>query len=192
MNSEDQDTEIQLSSRDRMALYRGRAVAAYAKVDWELFMLLQALLDTPHVTAGDIFYNIVNTRSRNAIFTNLLKDRCASTKSFWSSLLSEYGKLSLTRNNIIHWTDRGQNSELRPPNLLAHDDNTPSLCIMDLKHFCSKADDIAKAIWMFTRINFPEPGDKIIEEIREKWIECFNERFEFPFPDHHPLHPSNR
>ncbi|SPH17034.1 hypothetical protein DEA8626_00548 [Defluviimonas aquaemixtae] len=192
MASNDDNSDIHLAPVDNLALLRGRAISAYARVDWHLFMLLQALTDVPHLVAAEIYYNIVNTRSRVAIFTNILSTTFIELKPFWSGVLSEYGKLTTTRNSIIHWVSRGSDDRLMPPNFLSHKETTPSIGPDDLISFCAKADQISEATWMFTRIMLPDEGDDIISEICETWLGIFQLPFVYPFPDSHPLHPSHR
>ena len=188
---------VQLSNLhpyDRITFLRGRAIEAYSGIESSLSSLFQSILKTDALAAGTIFYRIVNSRSRNVIMENLLKQRHGTEfKAFWSSISDKIRQLDQSRNEIAHWqhaalinakgSERGM---LFPNNIFAHNQNTPSWTEQRLASFCQECNFVGRLINMLCLFIDGQIGDEHPE--RRTWTEIFHSPIEYPPPSTHPLH----
>lgn len=83
---------------------RMQALKDYADLEYELCLLLKAILRVEAPVASAIFYQISNTRARYAILSSLLEIRHPDTfKRPWPKLEKWLTPCDTTRNHIIHW-----------------------------------------------------------------------------------------
>jgi hypothetical protein len=84
----------------------GRAIDAYAHLEYSLTYLLQALLGVRPHDASIILFSVQNVRSRLEMIQTLLssKQQDDRYKQFWTKVSAFLLKLSVFRNAIVHWT----------------------------------------------------------------------------------------
>jgi hypothetical protein len=83
----------------------GRAIDAYAHLEYSLTYLLQALLAVPPYEASIILFSVQNVRSRLDMIQTLLSTKHQDKyKKFWTKVSAFLLKLSVFRNAVVHWT----------------------------------------------------------------------------------------
>ena len=200
------DLNQQASNSVELHFLRGKAIQAYASIEFNLSILFAGLLQTSIDYAGIIFFRLTNTHSRNAIFEALLKKRYSNQfEAYWhgipnspnrQGLFSLIRQLDQRRNEIVHWhtvnhinlEDDGKQSsylDLSPPNAWAFKTDRPKISTTELKEFCAKADFVARSIGCF----FAVTGETIPagSDSAETWNEIFQQPCIYPPPDNHPL-----
>ena len=96
-------------------LARLSALKEYAKLEYELSLLLRNLLGVDDAVAAAIFYQISNTRARYAIISRLIALKPDPKWSAWSKIESWLGPCDTARNHLIHWfEDHYTVVELKP------------------------------------------------------------------------------
>ena len=188
--------ELHLRSDQDLIQARGHAVQAYTTIEFSLCVFLAHLMDTSYDVAGVIFFRVINTRSRNAIISELYRKKHGKAFDlYWKSLLKHVRSLDQRRNEIIHWHMITQIStddptmtigRLMPPNYWGHDENTPALKMPELLEFIEKCDVISRAMNM---LNMHLTG-KLPEPAQSTWLEIFQKPLDYPLPDDHPLSPN--
>lgn len=189
------DPERDNPSAVALMLARAQAIQAYANLEQSLFMVFTGLLMVPPEAAGAIFFNVVNTRSRNDIVGKLLKQRHGSTYNvFWNSLVSLLrNEIDRKRNEIVHWhvaneikigSDGGTSVHtLNPPNFWSRSADKPKITTEDMLVFVEKCGFISRHLNMF-HVHLlgklpPSP-----------WPEVFQQAIAYPPPDTHPFSPN--
>lgn len=177
-------------------LARADAIQAYASIETSLCMLMAHLLNTNNNIAGIIFYRIVNTRSRLAILSDLMKTKYGdSYKTFWNSVVKILrGDIDPRRNEIVHFhvgqhihveeESRIIETYLVPQNYWRSRDDFLRLC--DLVEFNNKCDVISRMLNIFTVFqmgHMPPSG-------AGAWHDIFQRPLLYPLPDTHPLSPN--
>lgn len=83
---------------------RMSALKEYARLEYELCLLLKAILGVEAEIASAIFYQIANTRTRYAIIEGILDIRHADTfLKPWPKLERWLTPRDTARNHIVHW-----------------------------------------------------------------------------------------
>ena len=90
----------QLSQFD---LARLGTLKEYAKLEYELCLLLRNLLKVDDPVAAAIFYQISNTRARYAIISRLIKLKPEPQWRAWTKIESWLGPCDTARNHLVHW-----------------------------------------------------------------------------------------
>ena len=101
------------SSRRDIDSARGSAITQYAHLESQLCHIFSLGFDTHekgHVHhnrathAAFVFYKILNSRSRNEILAEVLKEKAHScSQNFRKSLIKELEKIDSIRNKLAHW-----------------------------------------------------------------------------------------
>jgi hypothetical protein len=185
---------------------RAQAIDAYAAVESELKNLLTGLIDINHKQAAIIFYRMMNSRARNAMFQDLIAIRYPEFfKPYWASMLKFITDLDAKRNRIVHWHIGGRQTfddgkefktriepaMLNPTNenFFPIDDEAPNVDAIDLLDFIRRAYFAANSInvfWFFAGGKFEEFKDEIGGDA-PTWRETFLQRPAYPPPAAHPL-----
>ena len=179
--------------RMELMIARAASIQAYAHVEQSLAMLFSTLLGTNMEITGIVFFRIVNTRSRIAIFEDLIKKRYTTTYDlFWTSVAKLLQNLDTRRNEIIHWQLVQSLSggdpptsifTLMPPNFWANA-NRRSISASDLNIFTDKCDFISRLLNIFNLAL----GGGLDAERGKPWFEIFQQPVVYPPPDTHPLY----
>jgi hypothetical protein len=83
----------------------GRAIDAYANLEYSLTFLLQTLLAVPPHEASIVLFSVQNVRSRLEMIQTLLSAKHQDKyRKFWTKVSAFLFKLSVFRNAIVHWT----------------------------------------------------------------------------------------
>jgi hypothetical protein len=181
---------------------RADAIHDYAGVEQALSSLLAKLLNISYDDAGVIFFNIVASRSRDAILDSLIEKHVAS--EYWPyfhgiagsqgvkrvpGLFALIQQLTSTRNFIVHWAvavnvgDGPVTESLIPPNVWGFVQDKRSLTVTDLEEFSAKASFVSSALTMFTYGLFGDPN----LAGREIWLQLFRQPCVYPPPEGYPL-----
>lgn len=81
-----------------------QALKDYAELEYELCLLLKAILKVEAPVASAIFYNIANTRSRYSMMDGLLEIRHPDTyRKPWKKIEHWLTPRDTARNHIVHW-----------------------------------------------------------------------------------------
>jgi hypothetical protein len=195
--------DIQMNGRTLPMLWRGYAIGSYASLESSLCSLLAVLLGVDVPKAGIIFYRVVNTRSRNAIISDLLKRAHGENyKEFWNSVIKLIRQLDSERNEIAHWhfvleigdeggpeIDLGDvelgTNVLYPPNSWLAADVSSKKTHADLAAFSGKCDFVSRAINVFATTL--SPPETIPPDALESWRDICRQELPYPPPDTHPL-----
>lgn len=180
---------------------RSNALEAYGSLEQSLSNLLAQLLRNDIQAAAAIFNRLGNTKSRNLILEDLLRQRHGETYShFWHGeprtknkrgLMNVIQSLDGTRNEIVHWhvvravTENAELLMLMPPSFWVRP-STAQITTADMDAFILKADFAARAINMFNA--FVQDVVPIQDEDwRRTWREIFHRPCPYPPADSHPL-----
>jgi hypothetical protein len=169
---------------------------AYAAVEGSLAVLLGVLLNDAHA-ASSIFFRIANTKSRNLIIEDILRQRHGETYShYWhgipgtkhKGLMNIIQALDGQRNEIVHWRsvrevgDGTDETVLMPPNFWLKGSSS-KLTTEKLMEFGNKADFACRSLNMFVLFLGPVGDD----DFRTTWREIFLQPCSYPPPDSHRL-----
>lgn len=189
----------------QIAFLRGESLSKFRGLENALCMMLHALTGLELGVTFMIFYNIVNTRSRSAIFESLLsRNSDKSYKPFWKSLLKEVNLLTGDRNRITHWTDYGiheagdnpirigidpvKSMSLVVPSLPWRDEKSAEVTKDDLVIFCDKSETIKEIVLIFSGIVLGRPSIIGMNEYeQDAWQDIFRKPFLYPIPENYPL-----
>lgn len=201
--------EIDLGRRPDNAveflLLRAQAINSYAGLESSLCSLLATLLGADLESASIIFYQVVNTRSRNRILEQLIKKRFSEEYSAYfhgipntpnkRGLITLVNDLDSSRNEIIHWhtvNHIGGDSQdtltstlvLQPPaSFFGRQDAMRTTS--HLVEFIGKCDFVQRSINMFAL--YQRPLDILNDDFRDTWRDIFQRPCVYPPPDNHPL-----
>lgn len=90
--------------KDKIDLERGRAIAAFAKLESTLCWILSEVGGLEHSTASTIFYSNISLQPRIDIISALLNEVTGNTFTiFWDSICKAINSLNKQRNKIVHW-----------------------------------------------------------------------------------------
>jgi hypothetical protein len=203
------DLNQQPSNAIELHVWRGKAIQAYATIEFNLSMLFSGLLQTPDDYGGIVFFRLTNTNSRNSIFETLLKKRYGDRYlHFWHGipntpnkrgLFTLIRKLDQRRNEIVHWHtvnhihlgDDGEQTsylDMAPPNAWAFKTEQPNLGVGELQEFCVMADFVARSIGsFFAFVSGAIPADA---PAAKTWNDTFQQPCIYPPPKDHPLSPN--
>jgi hypothetical protein len=190
---------VDLTKEQNLQLARATAIDQYAKLEHLLATLFANFLRTEVEMAAVVFHRIVNTRSRNAILTDLLPRRYGSTYDiFWNGLrvmgqkpipglIGLVGQIDQGRNEIVHWTDAvGEKDEhfLVPPTFWTKETPSARLRVTDIIAFTAKAEFLAGlAMHFFLYLS----NISLTAEKRDTWQKIFEQPVSYPPPSSHPL-----
>ncbi len=186
--------------------WRGKAIQAYAGIEFNLSMLFSGLLQTPIEYGGIVFFRLTNTSSRNSIFETLLKKRYGDQyHAFWHGIPNTPNKKGLftlirqldqRRNEIVHWhtvnhIHLGENGEqtsyldMAPPTAWAFKTEQPKLGVAELQEFCAMADFVARSVGSFFAFT---SGVVLVDAPSAKtWRDILQQPCIYPPPEDHPL-----
>lgn len=189
-------------------LQRAYAINEYAKMEAAMARLLSTLLGTTQQKAVAVFFNLINTRFRNATFESLLKIVHGDLyDTYWHGhpgsrgnrkkpgLFALIQQIDVERNQIVHWhtlsntvsLDGGVQmaiEQLMKPTFWV-DPALNFITTADLIAFTEKANFVRRSVsafWMYTSINLPDGS-------RRTWTDIFQQPPICPPPDTHPLSP---
>jgi hypothetical protein len=191
------DEHLELDAQNRPMLARARAINTYADLENLLCLVLSALLEVEAKTAGIIFYRIPNTRSRNVVLEELLKERHGAIyRVFWNSVMKELSLLDEERNKIVHWHSilipygdyiptkpRKGETLLVPANIHAMTENTPFMGQEEIKAFIDRCDHLCRLMTMFIGLLH----DQFAGPLRDTLLEICQSPIEYPPPTPLPV-----
>lgn len=109
---------------NNITLARGAAIEGYAELESVMCRLIGHLLGTTWEKSAIVFYNIMNTRSRNSILESLLEETYGTRyNAYWhgtpgsrgnprvGGLLALIRQIDEKRNQIAHWPNMGYRDE---------------------------------------------------------------------------------
>jgi len=79
------------------------ALKEYARLEFELCLLLRNLLQVDDAKASAIFYAITNTRARYAIIASLIDLGTTPKWKAWAKIEKWLGPCDSVRNHLVHW-----------------------------------------------------------------------------------------
>lgn len=189
-----------------LQIARANAIEDYAGLEHSLCLLLGHLLKIDQKESCIIFYNIINTRSRNKIISGLLESRHGNLyDAYWHGmrktsstpktpgLFGLIRQLDERRNQIVHWTvvknitvgDDGvtKHTQTLSPYSSIWVGGYKEISQTDLIEFSRKTDFVARSINMFLLMTDPSR----YPTIPEPWREIFLKPTPYPPSDTHPL-----
>jgi hypothetical protein len=181
------------AAQQQLLLTRAKAIDAYAGVEQAMCRILEVLLNTSTTKAGIIFYRVVNSRSRNTILSDLMKEEHGDRyKKYWNSIVKTVNRLDQTRNQIIHWhTDLGVHKgglELilcQPINWFS-DAPLSAIGVEEMEVFSKNCDFVSGSLSVFSMFL---RGDSLRRpEPQATWHEIFQQEAVCPPPCTHPLY----
>ena len=195
-------------SNNKLRLYRGKAINAYAGVEPALCNIFGLLLGVEgYEVAPTVFYSITNTHSRNRIMDDLLEKRHGPTyQAYWngipgtpnkSGLFTIIRQLDQMRNEIVHW-HLGVKSgnplmkilpdvqrELGKPRLTPIIEPTArTISISELQEFIRRANFVERSLMLFLVFVIPFENIKSLisgwDEMRPTLREIFAQPASYP------------
>jgi hypothetical protein len=186
---------FELAEFDPIWVHRGKAIQAYAILEGSLLGLLVALTGMAYEDASVVFYKIINTGSRRAIFEKLIQRKHGTRFSpFWNAAILQLRQIDDKRNEIAHWIGVANvkvnvdqvllmGVTLVPPTSIPIKAASPRITSRDLIEFRDKCLEFSSLVSTFaTRINPP----KDVPELGEPWFDIFQLPFVYPLPEGHP------
>jgi hypothetical protein len=194
----------------KMQTLRATAIEQYSKMEASLAQLLAHLADTPDMAASIIYFQMVNTRARTKALEQLLQMKHGTQYDVhWHGRPGSPGKpkqpglfalirqTDEQRNNIVHWRTMEyissgvkQDDRLVMPDFWYRAPGKPPEPITTtvLEEFILKTEFILRSINMFTWFHDGRRG--VTPEVRQTWLEIFQQPGLYPPLDTHPLSPN--
>jgi len=189
---------IAIAERHEFWAVRGKAIQAYANLEQALSSLLSFLTGTSREAAAIILFRISSSDSRNKILEKLFRQKHSTKFNFFrNSLFDQLRPLDIERNEIVHWNavckmglDDHQKETadvfLMPPAALTKfTKDVPTKDVGEIRAFSEKCHFYTALMNMFAVMN--EPNSHIPEDVRQTWLNIFEQPIAYPPPTGHPL-----
>jgi hypothetical protein len=186
---------------------RALAIEEYANLESALSRLLANLLGTSFAKASIVFFSLLNTRARSAMFESLIAAVHGDKyRTFWlgqrgqpgiprtNGLLALIRQVDQERNHVVHWhtiqaSDRSSEQLMMPEFWFRDPYNAEptSIGVPELQAFIAKTSFVARSVVMFAMFT---SGDLRPADVAQTWSQIFQQPVSYPPSDTHPLSPN--
>ncbi|EIA3186870.1 TPA: hypothetical protein ACN32G_004497 [Vibrio parahaemolyticus] len=158
---------------DMIDLERGRAIAAFAKLEGTLCWILSEVGGLEYKTASTIFYSNISLQPRVEIITALLNEMSGNTfEAFWNSVCKAINSLNKQRNKIVHWHSYpvydGKKGFENTHCVLIHPvvdkDKSSQFSTTDIQNFTKNANYLTKVLSGF-RLCFDSSLGEVVQQL---------------------------
>ncbi len=194
--------------RDAFTYKRGASIEAYAGVEQALCLVISGLMGVGHDVAASIFFRVVNSKARNQILEDLLKQRIPETDTlkYWfgtpgsrnkKGLITYINQIDSRRNEIVHWHIL-HNINYEDNDSLSYDiyltrpifwmnSNSKPIRMGEMDKFIAQCEFIHHSLTMFYVTQFPKSISSPPSPKLDAWRDIFRQLCVYPPPSTHPV-----